>query len=799
MTEASRPRLQVPGKLPAQPKSGPAWILCLALLLFSLPCSLHATSPHLASIQPAGVQRGTELELSLEGDRLQDAEQIICYEPGVEVLKLSLVTNKIVKAQIKVGPDSRLGEYHLRLRTATGLSELRTLFVGPFPFVAEKEPNNSTTNAQKVALNTTVTGVVSSEDIDCFAIEASKGQRISAEVEGIRLGRTLFDSRLAVLDPDGSTLSEVDDTSLGVQDPFVSVVAPKDGTYIIQLREATYGGNDQCRYHLHIGSFARPSRVYPLGGKAGENLTVRYFSPATGEFTNQVKLPDAPQEKFGLIAELDKLSAPSPNWIRVSPFSNVLKSPPNQDRTHATATDFQPPLALNGIISQKGLEDWFRFPATKGVPLEASVFARRLRSPLDPVLEIYNATGQVIASDDDAAGADSSLKFTPDQSTNYFARIRDTLGNGGPDFVYRLEIVPVQPHLTLKIPEVARNDTQSRQVIAIPRGNRFGTLISAKRADFSGELLFSIDGLPPGVTMPPSLMAANIDSMPLVFEAATNAPIGSALLDFTAVNTNGAGKITGHFRQEIELVQGPPNNAPYYVTRVDKMCVAVVKEAPFNLRIVQPVVPIVQAGSMRLEIVAERSPGFDEPIEVQMIWNPPGLSSQSESTIAKGATNTFYQLNAGGGAETRVWKIAVLGHATVEGGQVYVSSQLANLEVATPFLTGKIETLWVNPGKVGKLSLNLQQAKPFEGKAAVRLLGLPEKVTAPEKEIGTNDQEIVFELNVDPKCALGSHKNLFCSVDVKQKGQVIPHTIAGGGILRIVPPKKEEKTVAKAQ
>ena len=352
------------------------------------------------------------------------------------------------------------------------------------------------------------------------------------------------------------------------------------------------------------------------------------------------------------------------------------------------------------------------------------------------------------------------------------------------------------PHLAVKIPEVARNDTQSRQFIAVPRGNRFATLISAKRANFGGELVFGAEGLPPGVTLQADRMAANIDAMPLVFEAAPDAPIGGRLLDLTATWTNAASKVTGKFHQDIELVQGP-NNTTYYGTSVDKLCVAVTREAPFKLAIVDPKVPLVQAGSMRLEIAAEREPGFDEPIEVHMVWNPPGVSSQPEATIPKGATNVFYQLNAGGGAEIRSWKIAVLGHATVAGGQLYVSSQLADLEVAAPFLTGKIETLWVNPGKPGKLTVNLQPAKPFEGKATIRLCGLPEKVTAAEKTITKDDQEVVFDLTVDPKCPAGSYRNLFCAVDVPQNGRMIPHTIAAGGILRVVPPKKAEATGAR--
>jgi len=765
---------------------------CLLLAGILLPLTTTATSPHLAFISPTGGQRGTELELSFQGERLQDALEILGHEPGLQVLQFTSVVGGAVKAQVRIAPDCPLGEHHLRVRTATGLSELRTFLVGPFPVVEEKEPNNTPAQAQKVPLNTTVTGVVTSEDVDCFAVQARKGQRISAEVEGMRLGRGSFDPRLAVFQPDGSLLADIHDTWLGLQDPFVSFLAPQDGTYILQLREITYEGNDSCHYRLHVGTFPRPTAVYPPGGKTGETVALTWFSEATGLFTNMVKLPNAPTEKFGVFAELDGQTAPAPNWIRVCPFSNVLAAPPNQDRDHATATDLQPPLALNGIVSKPGQENWFRFPAAKGLALEVSVYARRLRSPLDSVVEVLDAKGQSLAANDDAAGPDSSLRFTPPETANYFVRLRDTLGQGGPDFFYRVEVTPVKPALALKIPAVARNDSQSRQFIVVPRGNRFATLISARRADFGGELVFSLQGLPPGVTLQAERMAANIDAQPLVFEAAPDAPIAARLLDLTAVWTNGGSRVTGSFRQDVELVPGP-NNSTFYTTSVDQFCVAVTKEAPFKLRIVEPKVPLVQAGSMRLEIAAERWPGFDEPIEVQMLWNPPGVGSQSEATIPKGATNVFYQLNAAGDAETRTWKLAVLGHATVEGGALYVSSQLAPLEVAAPFLAGKIETLWLNPGNSGKLNVSLQNAKPFEGKAAIRLCGLPENVSAPEKQITKDDSEIAFDLTVDAKCPNGSYRNLFCAVDVKQNSQVIPHNIAFGGILRVMPPKKETK------
>jgi hypothetical protein len=769
----------------------------LALLLL-LPAAAWATAPHLDSVLPAGGQRGSAVELQISGTRLDDAEQLFWYEPGIEVLRLEVSTNKTVVAQLKIAADCPLGEHHLRLRTAGGLSELATFFIGPFPVLQETEPNNEPRQAQKIGLNTTVEGFIPSEDVDYFAIEAAQGQLLSAEVEGMRLGRGALDARLTLFDPAGKAIADVDDTWLGLQDPSLSVVAPSNGTYLLQLREVTYAGSDRYRYRLHIGSFARPTSVYPLGGQTSETLRHTFFSEATGTFSTTNQLPAEAQSKFGLSAELGSVTTPCPNWIRVSPFPNVLAEAPNYDRDHATVTARNPPFALNGIISNPAQESWFKFPATKDVALEVNLFARRLRSPLDAMVEILDPTGKSLAANDDTVGVDPSVKFTPTETTNYFAHVRDVLRGGGPDFTFRVEITPVEPQLSVRIPEVARNDTQSRQFISVPRGNRFATLISARRVNFSGDLAFAIEGLPQGVQFQKEPMLGSIDSMPLVFEAAPDAPIAGKLIDLTATGTNAGRAVVGTFSQEAELVPGP-NNTVFYNTTVGKLCIAVTKEAPFHLRLVEPKVPLVQSGTMRLEVVAERDAGFDEPIEVKMVWNPPGISSQSEAAIPKGATNVFYQLNAGGGAEIRKWKIALLGHATVEGGEVYVSTQLAELEVASPFLTGKIETLWLNPGKSGKLTVNLQPAKPFEGKATVRLLGLPEKVTAADQEITRDTQEIVFDVVADAKCAIGSHKNLFCAVDIVQNGQAIPHTIAQGGILRIVPPKKTEASVAAAE
>ena len=81
-------------------------------------------------------------------------------------------------------------------------------------------------------------------------------------------------------------------------------------------------------------------------------------------------------------------------------------------------------------------------------------------------------------------------------------------------------------------------------------------------------------------------------------------------------------------------------------------------------------------------------------------------------------------------------------------------------------------------------------------------MGLPDKITAPEVQITKEDKEAAFEVKVDSKCGNGSHKNLFCHLEIMEQEQPIPHNIASGGVLRVVPPKKstdEPKKVASAQ
>src|SRR5262245_17740655 len=157
-----------------------------SLCFFSL-CSLclcgsfsFCASPALTGIMPRGGQRGTEVVLTFAGARLADAQEVMCYSPGIQFGKLEAKDNAVT-VTAKIASDCRLGEHAFRLRCASGVSDLKTIWVGALPIVAEKEPNNEFASPQAIPLNCTVQGTITSEDVDFFVVEAKKGQRISVE------------------------------------------------------------------------------------------------------------------------------------------------------------------------------------------------------------------------------------------------------------------------------------------------------------------------------------------------------------------------------------------------------------------------------------------------------------------------------------------------------------------------------------------------------------------------------------------------------------------------------------------
>jgi Bacterial pre-peptidase C-terminal domain len=762
---------------------------------FALALSAQAASPTLSHLVPGGGQRGTEVEVICEGARLDDAKGLLFYERGLEVTGVSEAAGGKFKAKIKIAPDAALGEHSVRVWTATGVGDLRTFYVSPYPLVKEAEEAKEGTKKdepQAVASGSTVWGQIQGEDVDRFVVEAKKGQRISAEVVGVRLQpREIFDSMLTLTKADGTVLAESDDSSLLQQDPVISFVAPEDGKYILALKDSTNAAPGAGRYLLHVGSFPRPLTVYPAGGQIGEQLKVTYLGDAAGPLSATLKLPAQPDTRFPAFPDQNGQVAPSPNWLRVSPFPNVLEAEPNNEAASATPTDKPLPLAFNGVIGEKGDVDFFKFTAKKGDEFDVNVFARRLRSPLDALLEIHDEKGNRIAQNDDAGGPDSYLSWKVPNDGSYCVAVKDQLGRGGPVFTYRIELTPKKPEVAVWLPEMQQN-TQERQTISVPKGNRYASLVKIKRDNFGGDVTLAPSELPAGVAMSAGPVLGNVDTIAVVFEAAATAPVATRTFALNAKSTEGK-PLESRVAHPINIVDNG-NNAPYYRITEDKLAVAVAEEAPFKIQLVEPKVPIAQSGSMNLRVVAERKPEFKGKINLALLYSPPGIGTAGSAEIKEGATEGLVPISATGDAQMKKWKVTVVGSADTGKGAVWVSTQLADLEVSPPFVGGQIVRTFVDQGDKTVVTVKLQQKTPFEGKAKIQLLGLPNKVTAADREITKDDTEVKFEVLADKSSPVARHGSLFCQVAVPQNGETILQSFAQGGILRIDP-----ASVAKAE
>jgi hypothetical protein len=765
------------------PLSSLGWILGLVPALAALPA---LATPDINAVTPQGFQRGTEAVATFSGGRLANVQQLLLYTPGVEVLGFEEAKDNTFKAKLKIAPDCRMGIHAVRARTTEGVSDLITFFVGPFPEAAEVEPNNEFTAPQPIQTGLTISGVIQNEDQDFFVVEAKKGQRITAELEGLRQGRAFFDPYLAILNEERFELARSDDTALLLQDPVCSVLAPEDGKYIVQVRESAFGGNGNCTYRLHVGNYPRPRAVYPAGGKPGQSLEVTWLGDPAGPRKETITIPSDAKGDYEIFAQDEHGIAPSPNVIRVADLENALEVEPNNDREHATP--FTGPGAANGVIQENGDIDFFKFPAKKGQAFDVRVYARKpLRSPLDAVLVVRRANGGGIGSNDDTGGPDAYLRFTAPEDEDVFIEVTDHLKKGGENYVYRVEVTPVVPELTMTLPE-------RRQYVAttlnIPRGNRAALLVAASRANFGGALNVTFEGLPPGVTFETIPMADNRSDIPVLFTAAPDAAPSGALVDIIGRPADANLKLEGHLKQRTMLVRGQ-NNIDVWGHDADRMATVVCDEAPFSIQIVQPQVPLVRNGSMDLKVVATRKEGFTAPISLRMLYNPPGISSSGSVDIPEGQNEAVIPLTANGNAEIRDWKIVVTGRSGQRGEGTSAASQLADLKVTDTFFDFAFVKAAAEQGQETEVTVNVTKKQDWEGPCKVELVGLPAGAETQPTEITKDSTTMTFKVKLAADAREGRHQTLLCRAVVMQNNEPVTHTL-GTGELRIdkpLPPK----------
>lgn len=230
------------------------------------------------------------------------------------------------------------------------------------------------------------------------------------------------------------------------------------------------------------------------------------------------------------------------------------------------AKTFDPPAEINGRIATPGAIGSWAVALKKGTAYDLDLFAKRIESPLRPVLSVRDAVGRELAKVDSVAqnGVDPTLRFQPPADGVYRVEVAERFkSRGGPAFRYRLTVVPASTKPDFRLLLVA--DT-----LALPRSGKAKLKVSIERINgFKEPVDLTVDGLPPGVKATKTTLAPNQNLAEIPLEAGADAAI-----DAFRATVRGAASVS--HAATLPAVKGLPE--------IDSVLVAVTVPTPFEVK-----------------------------------------------------------------------------------------------------------------------------------------------------------------------------------------------------------------------
>jgi hypothetical protein len=505
------------------------WLLCFALLALPL-----RAAPHLAYIYPAGGQRGTTVSLEVHGSDLASLAGFYTTGTGLtaKITPGKDAASRVV--EIAIAKDAPLGNQQVRVYDNNGLSNPRYFCVGALPEMMEKEPNNTQKDAPHVTLPITINGrIQDNSDVDGATFHAKAGETIVCEVQALRILGQVGDSWLKgymeIRDADGNTLAESEGTSDDYYrwDPLIAFTPPKEGDYTVFYRDLNWRGEPMAVYRLTLGVLPHALGIFPIGGKRGKRVTVHFSGPNLQDATQQVDVPAASPNEIE-VAWSGPNGTTNARPFAVSDLPDEMQRAPNQTRETAQTVPF--PCVVNGRLEKEGVHDYYRFHIDKKRAVALDLWSRRVGTPLDSELVLYNSKGDIMRTDDDSRGRDSRIEVEL-ETGDYTIRVRDVDDRGGLAFPYRLVLAETQPILRVRAlpdaPKIARGGTVKLD-IHIDREDGMG-----------GEVTVAAESLPPGITATAVTIPKDKQDGQITLTAAATAQPGPVRLEI--IGTGKAG------------------------------------------------------------------------------------------------------------------------------------------------------------------------------------------------------------------------------------------------------------------
>ncbi|OGV49956.1 MAG: hypothetical protein A2X49_00670 [Lentisphaerae bacterium GWF2_52_8] len=617
--------------------------------LFGFAAALAEDPPHIGYVYPAGGSQGSSFEVTVGGERIYDSQEASVSGKGVSVELLSSnaseaekkknankkgAISQTAKFKVTISKDAECGERDFRVVSAGGISNKLNFQIGQLVEMNETEPNNRPDQVKKPIpmLPVTVNGQVMPGDLDLFKFSAKKGQSLVFEAEARSLIPYIADAvpswlqvNLSILDSKGRELANSSDFRFE-QDPVLFFNVPADGDYFLSVHDSIYRGREDFVYRVKMGELPFITQVYPLGGARGDApANLKIYGKNLPSNSLSVKVPaDAPSLMHISTRKGELTSNMVP--FAAGDLPEVFEAKGNNSSGKAQRLSL--PITVNGKIAAPGEKDFYSFEGKKGQNLYVEVLARRLGSPLDSGLALFNAKGERLKENDDQKDpsegilthhADSFISLTLPEDGLYTIRLCDIQGQGGDEFAYRLNLSLPRPDFSLRA-EPAN--------ISVPKGGSASLNILAIRKDgFKGPIALGLSGNPKGFSLSGALIPEGRDRITLTVSASDEVPpgINNPAIEGTASINNL--KVTHIAVPAENLMQAfiyrhsvPGVEQSFFVTQ----------EAPFSIIAKLPddkailELPVGKEISIPVEIV--RQPGKEFPVKLQLLNAPNGVT-----------------------------------------------------------------------------------------------------------------------------------------------------------------------------
>ena len=452
--------------------------LCVLCVLCG---EISAAPPNITYLYPAGAQRGTTAEITAAGMFDPWPSQMWASGKGVSVLP----GKEKGKFSVTVAADAIPSVYWLRAHNADGASPLRPFVVGMLPEVSELEPNDDPKKPQTLVASCVVNGKLGKpNDVDCFALSATRGQTLVASLEANQTLKSPMDGVLQILSADGFVVAQSNDFH-GL-DPQVMYNVPKDGTYIARVfafpatpdSSIRFAGADTYIYRLTLTTEGFADYAFPLAASRANPGTVDVIGWNIPEVAR--KLPVSGDGDTGTLFH--------PGIA--NPFRLTLEPHPVGTVTNSAPT---PPFSASGRLEKPGGAPMFSFTGKKGQALFVQVQSRAFGLPLSPVVRVLDADGKPLArAEPPTLASDTTLSFTPSVDGRYVVEVSDLYGGGGPRYAFLLRVVPVAPDYELTI-------TTDRFTITPGKPMMVPVKVLRKNG-FTKPVEITAEGLPDGVS-----------------------------------------------------------------------------------------------------------------------------------------------------------------------------------------------------------------------------------------------------------------------------------------------------------